>query len=213
MRVIYNGIRSLGLSVRNAERRTRLGVLGRIAPEKGQLTFVRATRIAAAAHPGLRFVVTGAPVYGSPEYADSVRREAGPHVTFEDWTEDLRAFFAGIDILVVPSRSVDANPRVIPEAYAAGVPVIAFDSGGVSELLVDGETGVLVREHTAQALAAAMCEAVRRPAELNRMAANGHQRWKDRYTLPRFQSELCDAVERAVAVRGPAPRARASASA
>jgi glycosyltransferase involved in cell wall biosynthesis len=203
MQVIYNGIRSLGMTPRPRDRHTRIGMLGRIAPEKGQLTFVRAARIAAARDPGLTFVCTGAPVLGSAQYHEQVRAEAGAHVAFAEWTEDIGGFFAGIDVIVVPSEAVDANPRVIPEAYAAGVPVIAFDSGGIHELLEDQVTGILVREHSAEALAAAICDAVSRPQDLNQMAASGHRRWMERYTLPRFQSEVCDALERA---------ARASAS-
>jgi glycosyltransferase involved in cell wall biosynthesis len=213
VRIVYNGIRDLGMSVRARNLHTRIGVLGRIAAEKGQLTFVRAARVAAAIEPELSFCITGAPVFGSQDYVDAVRREAGDLVTFSDWTEDIGAFFAGIDVLVVPSEAVDANPRVIPEAYAAGVPVIAFDSGGVSELLSHNETGLLVQEHSVEALAAAMCSAVHRTGELNQMAINGHKRWQERYTLPRFQSEVCEALERAAEGRSPVPSARASASA
>ncbi len=213
IRVVYNGIRSLGATPRVRERYTRVGVLGRIAPEKGQLTFVRAARMAAEANPALTFRITGAPVFGDPDYASLVRKEAGSHVIFADWTDNIGSFFADVDVLVVPSEAVDANPRVIPEAYAAGVPVIAFDSGGVGELLTHDETGILVRERSARALAGAVCEAVRHPEQLNRIARNGHQRWKDRYTLLRFQSEVCDALERVVEARSPLPSARASASA
>jgi glycosyltransferase involved in cell wall biosynthesis len=210
LRVIYNGIRSLDSHPFARIRHTRIGVLGRIAPEKGQLTFARAARIAADADPGLAFTIAGAAVFGSAEYEEQVRKEAGSHVRFSGWTENIGEFFSQVDLLVVPSESVDANPRVIPEAYAAGVPVIAFDSGGVGELLEHNETGILVRERLSSALAVAMLEAVRHPEELNRMAANAYRRWQERYTLPRFQSEVCEALERAVE---PVQMARAKASA
>jgi glycosyltransferase involved in cell wall biosynthesis len=197
--VIYNGIRDLNRVPRPRSQFTRIGVLGRIAPEKGQLAFVRAARITAEADPNLMFQVTGAPLFGSQSYVEQVHREAGPRVHFTEWTEDIGSFFDQIDVLVVPSESVDANPRVIPEAYAAGIPVIAFDSGGIAELLVHQETGILVREHSPEALAAAILQAVRDPAALNRYALNAHQRWHDHYTLARFQSEVCGVLERAVA--------------
>ena len=213
LQVVYNGVGELGGAPVDRERRTRIGVLGRIAPEKGQLTFVRAARIAVGLDARLMFVITGAPVFSSAEYVESVRTEAGPYVRFEDWTEDIAGFFASIDLLVVPSASVDANPRVIPEAYAAGVPVIAFNSGGIGELLEHGETGILVNEHSSHALASAIFDAVRNPSDLNRMARNGYRRWLDRYTLARFQSEVCESLQRVVEARSPLPRARARASA
>lgn len=209
LQVIYNGIRDLGRSPRARERFTHIGMLGRIAPEKGQLDFVRAARIAAEADSGLAFQVTGAPMFGSQSYVDQVRREAGPRVRFTEWTENIASFFDEIDLLVVPSESVDANPRVIPEAYAAGVPVIAYDSGGVAELLEHGETGLLVKDHSPAALAAALVQAVRDPVALNRYAERGHERWRQRYTLPRFQSEVCEVLERAARRHAVPVRARA----
>jgi len=195
VRVIYNGIRGFDRAPRPRPAFRRIGVLGRIAPEKGQLTFVRAARMAARDNPGLRFTVCGSPVFSSAAYFDSIKAEAESTVTFEPWTDDVGAFFDSIDVLIVPSDPIDANPRVIPEAYAAGVPVVAFDGGGVAELIVDGITGLLVRERTARALAQAMLEAVRDPERLNAIAERAYLRFKTLYTLGRFQSEVAEAVE------------------
>ncbi len=209
LRVIYNGIRDLPYHPRTTY--TRVGVLGRIAPEKGQLTFVHAAQIAARVDPRLSFTVCGGPVLSNATYFELVCREAGPLINLRPWTTDIANFFDDLDILVVPSESVDANPRVIPEAYASGVPVIAFDSGGVGELLEDGVTGILVKEHSAEALAQAMLKAVRAPELLGRLAEAAHRRWQQRYTLPRFQSEVCGALEFA-AGSAPLRAVRASAS-
>lgn len=205
--VIYNGIRELPFRPGRASY-TRIGVLGRVAPEKGQLTFVRAAQIASRSNPNLRFTICGGPVIADAAYFDQVRAKAGIRIDFQPWTHDLASFFAGIDILVVPSEAVDANPRVIPEAYASGVPVIAFDSGGVSELLDGGVTGILVRERSAEALAAAIVSAVQQPLKLREMADSARRRWQHYYTLPRFQSEVCEVLESRVN-----PRVRANAMA
>lgn len=210
IQVIYNGIRDVGLSRRVRPRPTRIGVLGRIAPEKGQLLFVRAARIAANTNPDLTFTIAGGSVFATAGYQDQVRNEAGSQMRFIGWTENIAEFFDQIDVLVVPSEGVDANPRVIPEAYSAGIPVIAFDSGGIGELLSHDETGILVRERSAQALASAILDAVKRPDNLNRMALNARRRWQERYTLARFQSEVCEALERAVAPAAALHRARAN---
>jgi glycosyltransferase involved in cell wall biosynthesis len=110
---------------------------------------------------------------------------------------------------------VDANPRVIPEAYAAGVPVLAFDGGGIPELIESGVTGLLVAEHTHEALADAILDAAGDPQRLTAMAQRGYSRWQRCYTLARFQSEVCDAVEGVVGGRRrePVSKTRASATA
>lgn len=212
VRVIYNGAGALGGPPAPRSRFTRIGVLGRVAPEKGQLVFVRAARIAARRNPGLTFVVGGAPVIAGADYFAAVEREAGPEVRFAGWVEDLGAFFSGIDLLVVPSAAYDANPRVIPEAFAAGVPVLAFDGGGVPELIEHGVSGLLVRRHDALALARAMLDAVDAPEWLNAIAQRAYARWQSRFTLERFQEEVSEALEAAVLGRRAVRSMRARAS-
>jgi glycosyltransferase involved in cell wall biosynthesis len=214
VRVIYNGVAGFAARPRWRERHTRVAVLGRIAPEKGQLTFARAARIAVRRNPDLRFCIGGAPMFAREDYLDAVRAAAGPDVSFTGWTDDIGEFLKQVDLLVVPSESVDANPRVIPEAYAAGVPVLAFDGGGIPELIEHGVTGLLVQEHTAEALAEAILNAAGDPQRLKAMAVRGYARWQRCYTLSRFQSEVCDAVEAAARRRRePVANARASATA
>jgi hypothetical protein len=213
IRVIYNGVAGFGAGPILRERYSRIGMLGRIAPEKGQLTFVRAAAIAAELDPSLRFLIGGAPMFGAESYTAAVHAEAGSNVTFTGWTDDAGDFLKQVDLLLVPSEAVDANPRVIPEAYAAGVPVLAFDGGGIPELIEHGVTGLLVENHTPEALVAALLDAIRDPQRLHAIAECGYARWRQRYTLARFQSEVCDAVEGAVrGRREPLSRIRASAT-
>jgi glycosyltransferase involved in cell wall biosynthesis len=214
VRVIYNGVAGFGARPRLRERHTRVAVLGRIAPEKGQLSFARAARIAVQRNPDLRFCIGGAPMFAGEDYLDAVRTAAGPDVTFSGWTDDIGGFLKQVDLLVVPSDPVDANPRVIPEAYAAGVPVLAFDGGGIPELIEHGVTGLLITKHTPETLAAAILDAVSEPQRLNAIAERGYARWQRCYALSRFQSEVCDAVEAAARLRRePVSNARASVTA
>jgi glycosyltransferase involved in cell wall biosynthesis len=148
------------------------------------------------------------------EYVETVRAAAENAVTFTGWTDDVCEFLKRVDLLVVPSESVDTNPRVILEAYAAGVPVLAFDGGGIPELVEHGVTGLLVHPHTPEALAEAILDAVADPERLNEIAGRGYERWQRCYTLARFQSEVCDAVEGAAGRRRElVTKARASATA
>src|SRR5262249_55142065 len=113
-------------------RPTRIGVIGRIAPEKGQLTLVEAARLLPGSY---RFIICGAPLFADPaaaHYFERVREAArGLPFEFLGWRDDAGAVLSQLDLLVVPSEPGEATTRVILEAYAAGVPVIASCSGGI----------------------------------------------------------------------------------
>ena len=214
---VYNGVAGFGGLPRSRDTIRHIAILGRISQEKGQLEFVRAARIAASRNKGLRFTVCGAPMFTEDRYFESVRAEAsGLPIEFSGWTDNVGAFLAGVDLLVVPSKPIDNIPRVILEAFAAGVPVLAFASGAIPELIEHAETGLLVREQTPEALAAAILSAAGSCDLLNQIAARAYRRWRERYTLRRFQFEISEAVEAASRrrhQRTPLTSAGASASA
>jgi glycosyltransferase involved in cell wall biosynthesis len=193
--LIYNGVSGFPWVPKARDEFTRIGILGRVAPEKGQLAFVRAARIASQIHPHLRFAVAGGPMFTSQDYYDAVRAEAGPEVHFEPWSEDTSSFFQRIDILVVPSSPVDAGPRVVLEGFAAGVPVLGSNSGGNPELIEHGLTGLLLDSLEPAELAQAMVHAARQPDLLRAIALRGRARWQEFHTVARFQSDVCGALE------------------
>ena len=90
------------------------------------------------------FVVCGDALFSSPHYSRRVRAEAeGLPIEFTGWRDDIRDVLSTLDLVVVPSSRVEATTRVILEAFSAGIPVVAFRSGGIPEIVEDGVTGVL----------------------------------------------------------------------
>jgi glycosyltransferase involved in cell wall biosynthesis len=194
LHVIYNGV-GQPVALRDARSANpRIGVIGRISPEKGQLEFLQAARLLARAHPDCRFLVCGAPLFGDPaahRYFERVREAAhGLPVDFPGWQDDVNAVLAALDLLVVPSLCEPGAPRVILEAYAARVPVVAFVSGGIPEILHDGETGFLVEPPTPQALAAKLQQLLDAPEQLREVADGGYEIWKEQFTVERYQREV-----------------------
>lgn len=66
---------------------------------------------------------------------------------------DIWKLMAAVDIVAVPSRWPDPLPRTVMEAMAAGRPVVGYRTGGVPEMIVDGETGLLVEPDDVDGLA------------------------------------------------------------
>lgn len=136
------------------------GVLGRLAPWKGQDMFLRAF---ARAFPDgeERAVIIGGALFGEHDYERGLvdlARSLGiaDRVEFRGQREDVWDELTRIDVLVHSSVTPEPFGQVLLEGMAAGVPVIAADAGGPSEILTHEETGLLYRMRDAEALAMAM---------------------------------------------------------
>jgi glycosyltransferase involved in cell wall biosynthesis len=131
------------------------GSQGRILPRKGYVEMVRAAKIAldtlgADARGKVHFAVLGdTPEDIAPDHLAECRELAkglgiADAFTFVGFRKDVRPYVCDFDVAVVPSVYADPLPRAVIETMAFGMPVIAFDVGGVAEMLADGETGALV---------------------------------------------------------------------
>jgi glycosyltransferase involved in cell wall biosynthesis len=189
---IYNGVAEQGYLARPLQRSiARVGIIGRIAPEKGHLDFVRAAKSS-----GARFSIFGAGLFSDPAYETAVRSEAaGTAVEFRGWTDNVAEALHEIDILAAPSSAVDATPRVILEAFSAGTPVIAYASGGIPELIQDGETGLLTARPDYQSLTESIERLLANPELMAKLSGNGRRAWEMGFRVERFQREVCDLLE------------------
>jgi glycosyltransferase involved in cell wall biosynthesis len=101
--------------------------------------------------------------------------ELGVDARFAGHVDDARRRIRAWDVFVLPSRA-ENFPLAALEAMAAGRPVVATRVGGVPEVVVDGETGVIVEPDDADALAAALDLLRRRPAHLAKLGEQGRDR-------------------------------------
>jgi glycosyltransferase involved in cell wall biosynthesis len=206
VRVVYNGVRLMAYSNRaRVSGEFRMGVIGRISPEKGQAEFLRAARILHNQHKGApecRFLICGAPLFSNPaamRYGAALQAAAEDlPAEFSGWTEDVEGVLAMLDLLVVPSTPVDATPRVILEAFAAGVPVLAFASGGIPEIVEHGATGFLVEERSPEALALAIRDLLRAPHRLRAVAENARAKARTDFSLERYRTQMMETIEAAL---------------
>lgn len=193
--VVYNGVPFSATRTPHGEG-FRVGIVGRIAREKGQDLFLKTARILESSSRGWTFVVCGAPLFSDPSYDTEIRRlAAGLPVEFTGWLEDAGSALAGLDLLVVPSTSVDATPRVIMEAFAAKVPVVAFANEGFRELIDDGRTGFLVEERTEGALAETI-ERVLRCSSPEKVAEAAYREWQARFSVDAYRKNVLRILER-----------------
>ncbi len=196
LRVIYTGIRELPFRGPLHRGRTpRIGVIGRIAPEKGQLDFIVAARTLERRGLAAEYLVYGAPLFSPPNYMKRVLESAaGLPVAFPGWADNISDAFSNLDILAVPSSAIDAAPRVILEAFASGVPVIAYPSGGIPELIEHGVTGVLTSSPDPGALADAIANLLAGREEMQKMACAARSHWERRFRVERYAREVLEFI-------------------
>jgi len=188
VRVVANGV--------DVERWTPSGVAstgparvllpGRLMPAKGQETLVRAAPAILARHPATRFVLLGADAAGEGARLRALARELGVGTALEltPWTDDPRLIFEAADVVTLPSRS-EGFGRVLVEAACLEKPVVASRVGGIPEVVVDGETGILVAPDDPTALADALNRLLGDPGLRSKLGAAGRLRATERFSAAR----------------------------
>jgi glycosyltransferase involved in cell wall biosynthesis len=201
VRVVYNGTAEIPFAGRRRGPFARIGVIGRIAPMKGQADFLRAAELIThelitSKLPAAKFVICGSPMFTPQAYTDEVDQLAkGLPVEFLGWRDDVGEVLADLDLLIAPSTAAEATTRVILEAFSAGVPVVAYAIGGIPEIVRDGENGFLVPECEPAALARKIIEVLRMNREdLGRVVRRARADWQQRFTIDRYQREMTDVM-------------------
>jgi len=143
-----------------------LGFIGRISPEKGILDL-----FAAASATGRRVKAWGL-MQDQSCWDEAGRAYPQAHVTYEGFlpTDELQSQIGGCSAILMTSKWVEAFGNVALEAMACGVPVIAYDRGGPSEVVIHGKTGFLVAPDDVEGLA----RAVARINEISRDECRRH---------------------------------------
>jgi glycosyltransferase involved in cell wall biosynthesis len=199
MHVIYNGTAETAVVRPVTDSVRRVGMIGRVSPEKGQLEFVQAVRLLLRKSTDRSFVICGAPLFSdraAEQYFERLRETAaGLPVEFSGWQEDISSTLAQLDVLVVPSLREPGAPRVVLEAFAAHVPVVAFVSGGIPEIVINNKTGFLVEPPAPEALAAKLEALLQAPGDLRAVADRAHETWKEKFTLDRYRREVLAVID------------------
>jgi glycosyltransferase involved in cell wall biosynthesis len=200
-RTIYNGVDVARFVAPSRAPLTHgVGVLAaaNLIPEKGLDTLVDALGLLPAGTVQLSVAGDGPALAALRERAAAVGRSAD--VTFLGLRDDLPALLGAAAIFVHPARWAEAFGLTVAEAMAAGCAVVASRVGAIPELIVDGESGILVPPGDAAALARALASLAAAPDTRARLGAAARQRAVERFDLAacvRAHLEWCESVSAA----------------
>lgn len=154
-------------------------------------------------HPDARLLVVG-----SGEEAANLHRQVDDlglqgSVTFAGMRSDVADIMRGSDVMVLPSVFGENLPTVLMEAGGCGRPVVASDVGGIADIVVDGETGLLTPPGDEAALAAALVRLLDDEGLRQRLGDAGRRRMEQHFDARRWAGNLLELYRE---VAGPAAR-------
>jgi glycosyltransferase involved in cell wall biosynthesis len=137
-----------------------IGIVGRLTAIKDVPTFLAAAAAIRARIREARFAVVGDGELRAALEAEAARRGLTAAVFFHGWRYDMAGVYGDLDVAVNTSLN-EGTPVALIEAMAAGRPVVATRVGGTPDLLGEGARGVLVAPGDPDAIASAVCDAIR----------------------------------------------------
>ncbi len=174
-------------------------VVGRLTPWKGHQALLRAWAQVVQRIPEARLLVVGEVAFWDSSYEQELRDLAAAlrvegHVVWLGFRDDVADLLRLSDLLVLPSVD-EPFGRVIIEAMATSLPVVATASGGVPEIVLDGETGLLVPTHEHEPLAEAIATILGDRELAGRMAKAGHERAMAHFDVRRVARQVGEIYE------------------
>jgi glycosyltransferase involved in cell wall biosynthesis len=168
-----------------ARRAPVLGVVGRLSQEKGHRFLIAAMPEILAQEPNAQLLVVGSGPLEARLRAQVEALDLTERVQFLGYMQDVGAAFSRMDILIVPSLS-EAFSLVTVEGMMMELPVVGSRTGGIAEIIVAGETGLLVPPGDSAALAEACRYLLRRPDVARQMGQRGRKRALTEFHPSRF---------------------------
>jgi glycosyltransferase involved in cell wall biosynthesis len=167
-----------------------VGTVGRLMePKKGLVIFLAAARLLARDFPRVRFAVVGDGPAREALEARAAREGVSHRTVFAGLRRDVPDVMRALDLFVQPSKWEGFGITLL-EAMAVGTPVVASRVGGVPEVVVDGETGILVPPGEPEPLAEACAALLRNRERAGRLGESGRARAVASFGIDRLVGEL-----------------------
>ncbi len=172
-----------------------IGTVGRLHWWKGQDILLRTAAQLRPDWPGLHVLIVGGTVPGEEDRLATLQQEAeglglSDCVHWSGFRQDVPDLLAAMNIFVLPSITPEPFGISLIEAMAAMRPVIATKQGGPLDIVIEGETGLLVSPGDANALARAIASLLNDPERGHQMGILGRERIQKYYTVQQYATNM-----------------------
>ena len=194
IQVIYEGV-DLGWidshptsCVLDVGEKLKVGTVAHLSPEKGHRVLLEAAARVVSRFPEVVFVLVGKGALMSQLEAQVRELGIESHVVFTGFREGSDTLMRECDVFCLPSLSEGLSSAILV-AMASSLPVVATHVGGIPELVVDGETGLLVPPSDVDQLVDALDRVLASQTLRRRMGQAGRRRVEQNFTLERKLDE------------------------
>jgi len=172
-----------------------VGNIGALVPHKGQRYLIDAVPLIMREFPDVRLVIVGEGEL-RPMLEHQIRElHLEKHVILTGFRTDVLALLKGFDVFVMSSVTEGLGTSLL-DAMAAARPIVATTAGGIPEVVIDGETGLLVPPRDAHRMAEAIVGLLGRSEERARMGRAGLARVRERFSAERMVGGTLAVYER-----------------
>ena len=177
--------------------------MGRISPTKGYEYLIEGFRRLVRSNPYLTLKIIGSADKSKMDYFNHLkslvsRYALNYNVQFVEFREDIQNALKEARLLVAPSVIEESFGRVIVEAFACGVPVVATKVGGYNEIIKDGIDGLLVEPHNSDAIAEGINKLLNGPDLAASLAKAARKKTEELYTMDKALDETANVYKQTV---------------
>lgn len=166
-----------------------IGMVGRMSPGKGHEILFESARMLMKNEwkNKIKFLVVGGASFGEDDYEKKLLSEAEKLglkeiMKFTGFQSNTPYYLSAMDILAFPSNEESFGGTLL-EAMAMKLPVVASDSGGVPDIVVNGETGILISRNNPDALTKALVQLIENKELRETMGNNGRKRAEQHFEM------------------------------
>lgn len=173
-----------------------IGIVGNIDKWKGQHIVISAINQIKRDYPDIVCLIVGRVCAGMEQYKSELdnyisENDLGNNVIFMGYQSDIPTVLSIFDVFVHASIEPEPFGRVILEAMALEKPIIATNGGGIPEIIINEQTGLLVPMNNSEEMASAMMFYLNNQNEAKRIGQNGKERLLNEFSI----KKMVDGVE------------------
>lgn len=183
-----------------------IAMIARITPLKGHIYFIRAIQKVYRSIPNIKVWFIGSAPKNKLHYKEDlevlVKRLGLSHITeFLGARGDIPKILSKINLLVLATTAQEAFGRVVIEAQASGVPVVATKVGGVVDIIDDGVNGLLVTSADSDSMAEGIIKVLRNQELSSALAKNAYAKVLSQFTLEKMARMTLEVYQEAFAAK------------